>query len=89
MNTYVSYLAFVPPGGGVAPPGTEFIYTLVQWVLFGASAILFIYFVSGLVRAAQTRQSGGQADVAAPVWPLVAAVVLAGSSGIWVAVGAG
>ncbi len=89
MNTYVSYLAFVPPDGGAAPPGTEFINTLIQWVIYGVSAVLFIYFIAGLARAAQTRQSGGQADVAAPVWPLVAAIVLAGASTIWIAVGAG
>lgn len=75
--------AYVPPGNGTQPPGTENINTIIQWVIWGVSAILFVLFIVGLVAAANARNRGGQADAAAPVWPLVCAIVLGGAGAIW------
>lgn len=77
---------YVPPSGGSAPPGMENVNTIITWALWGVGAVLFIYFITGLVQAAQARNSGGRADASAPVWPLVLAIVLGASGTIWNAI---
>lgn len=77
---------YVPPSGGSAPPGMENVNTIITWALWGVGAVLFLYFITGLVQAAQARNSGGRADASAPVWPLVLAIVLGASGTIWNAV---
>lgn len=84
--TLSSVLAYVPPSGGQAPPGVENINTIVTWAMWGASVILFVFFIVGLVQAANARNRGGQADASAPVWPLVLAIVLGASGTIWNAI---
>lgn len=86
MKILTNIAAYVPPSGGVAPPGTENISTVVTWVLWGVGAILFVYFVVGLVQAAQARNRGGQADASAPVWPLILAIILGAAGTIWNAI---
>lgn len=90
MNTLIAVAltvgAYVPPTGGALPPGTEGISTIIQWVMGGVSAVLFAIFITGLVKAGNARNRGGEADVAAPVWPLVAAIVLGAAAGIWAAI---
>lgn len=81
-----SLAAYDPPTSGEAPPGVENINTIITWVLWGVGAVLFVYFVVGLVQAAQARNRGGQADASAPVWPLILAIVLGASGTIWNAV---
>lgn len=85
MNLLSTVRAYIPPAGGTAPPGVEAINTIVTWVLWGASAILFVLFIVGLVQAAQARNRGGSADAAAPVWPLIIAIVLGAAGTIWAA----
>ncbi|WP_282859544.1 hypothetical protein [Pseudoclavibacter helvolus] len=75
--------AYTPPSGGTQPPGTENFNTIVQWIIWGVSALLFVFFIVGLVSAANARNRGGQADAAAPVWPLVCAIVLGAAGTIW------
>ncbi|WP_454115737.1 hypothetical protein [Microbacterium lacticum] len=77
---------YVPPSGGSAPPGMENVNTIITWALWGVGAVLFVYFITGLVQAAQARNSGGRADASAPVWPLVLAIVLGASGTIWNAI---
>lgn len=77
---------YVPPSGGSAPPGMENVNTIITWALWGVGAVLFLYFITGLVQAAQARNSGGRADASAPVWPLVLAIVLGASGTIWNAI---
>ncbi len=77
---------YVPPSGGSAPPGMENVNTIITWALWGVGAVLFVYFITGLVQAAQARNRGGQADASAPVWPLVLAIVLGASGTIWNAI---
>lgn len=67
----------------VRPPGLEGIDTLVSWVLWVVGAILFVLFIVGLVKASSARNNGRDSDVAAPVWPLVGALVLGASGTIW------
>lgn len=86
LASFTALTGYVPPSGGEAPPGVENINTIVTWVLWGAGAVLFIYFIVGLVQAAQARNRGGQADASAPVWPLVLAIVLGASGTIWNAI---
>lgn len=83
MNLLTTVSAYVPPNGGTAPPGVENLNTIVTWVLWGAGALLFVMFIIGLVQAAQARNRGGSADAAAPVWPLVLAIVLGAAGTIW------
>lgn len=86
MNVLTSILAYVPPSGGSAPPGVESINTIITWVLWGVGAVLFVYFIVGLSQAARARNQGGQADASAPLWPLIAAIVLGAAGTIWNAI---
>jgi len=86
MNILNTVSAYVPPSGGVAPPGVENITTIVQWVIWGVAAILFVLFIVGLVKAANARNRGGEADASAPIWPLVCAIVLGAAGAIWAAI---
>lgn len=65
------------------PPGLDKLDTVISWLLWGAGAVLFIFFIVGLVRAGKARHQGGEVDAAAPVIPLVLAVVLGGAGTIW------
>ena len=86
LTAITAFTGYEPPSGGEAPPGVENINTVVTWVLWAAGAVLFVYFIVGLVQAAQARNRGGQADAAAPVWPLVLAIILGAGGTIWNAV---
>lgn len=88
MNAFITAVvgsvgAYVPPTSGEAPPGTDGISTIIQWVIWGVSAILFVYFITGLVQAGKARAQGGEAQVSAPLWPLLASIVLGAASTIW------
>lgn len=78
--------AYVPPSGGVAPPGVDGFNTVVTWVMWGVSAILFVYFIVGIAQAGKSRSRGAEADASAPLWPLILAIVLAASGTIWNAI---
>lgn len=86
LESITVFAAYVPPAGGEAPPGVEGIGTIVTWVLWGVGAVLFVFFVVGLMQAAQARNRGGQADASAPIWPLVCAIVLGAAGTIWNAI---
>lgn len=86
LTAFSALTGYVPPSGGEAPPGIDGFNTIVTWVLWVAGAILFIYFIVGLVQAAQARNRGGQADASAPVLPLILAIVLGASGTIWNAI---
>ena len=86
MKFLTSVAAYVPPSGGEAPPGTDNISTIVQWILWGVSAVMFIYFIVALGQAAKSRKQGGQADAEAPVLVLVLAIILGAAGTIWAAI---
>ncbi|NLR08331.1 hypothetical protein [Staphylococcus epidermidis] len=86
LDTITSVAAYVPPSGGSAPPGVDGLNTVVTWILWGASAVLFVLFIVGLVQAAQARNRGGQADASAPVWPLICAIIVGAAGTIWNAI---
>lgn len=78
---------YTPPDSGTAPPGSEGLNMIVSWIIWGVAAILFIYFVVGLSTAARARNNGGQADVSAPIWPLICAIILGAAGTIWAVIG--
>lgn len=90
MNALLTFAASLPasgiPDGPAAPPGVENISLIVSWVLWGAGILLFVFFVYGIVSAANEKKRGGEVDVSAPVWPLVLAIVLGAAGTIWNAV---
>jgi len=83
MKILTTIATYVPPSGGEAPPGTGDVNTIIAWVIYGVGALLFVYFIVGLVKAANARNRGGEADASAPIWPLVCAIVLGAAGGIW------
>jgi hypothetical protein len=66
------------------PPGTEGLTTVIGWILWAATTLLFIYFVFGLVQAGKARRGGD--PIEAPLWPLVAGFLVGAASAIWTAV---
>lgn len=66
------------------PPGTEGLTTVMGWVLWGATALLFVYFIFGLVQAGKARRNGE--SVEAPLWPMIGALLIGSSGAIWTAV---
>lgn len=86
LTALTTFTGYQPPSGGEAPPGVDGISTVVTWLLWGAGAVLFVLFITGLVQAANARHRGGTADASAPVWPLVLAIVLGASGTIWNAI---
>ena len=87
MKILTSIAAYVPPSGGEAPPGTADVNTIISWVIYAVGALLFVYFIVGLVKAANARNRGGEADASAPIWPLVCAIILGAAGAIWGAIG--
>lgn len=84
LTTALAFLpAYVPPTTGTQPPGMENVSMIIQWVMWGASAVLFTIFLVSIVTAARANKGRGEADVAAPAWPIIGAIVLGGSAGIW------
>lgn len=83
MKFLTSVATYVPPDSGQAPPGMEGVNTIISWVIYGVAAILFVYFITGLVSAARARNRGGEADASAPIWPLICAIVLGAAGTIW------
>ena len=57
------------------PPGTDGILRLLRYGLFA-------YWIRGLVVAGNKRKHG-ETDVEAATWPLVFAIILGASAGIW------
>ena len=66
------------------PPGTEGLTTVIGWILWAATTLLFIYFIFGLVQAGKARRQGD--SVEAPLWPMVAAFLVGSAGAIWTAV---
>jgi len=66
------------------PPGTEGLTTVIGWILWAATTLLFIYFIFGLVQAGKARRQGD--SIEAPLWPLVAGFLVGAASAIWTAV---
>lgn len=66
------------------PPGTEGLTTVMGWVLWVATFLLFLYFIFGLVQAAKARRNGD--SVEAPLWPMLGAVAVGSAGAIWTAV---
>lgn len=87
MNKLINHIpSFVPPTGGVQPPGTENVTTVIQWAIWIAAALLFVYFIAGIVKAGRARRAHDEAEISAPAWPLVAAIVLGAANTIWVTI---
>lgn len=90
MNALLTFAASLPasgiPDGPEAPPGVENVSMIVSWVLWGAGLLLFVFFVAGLVSAANAKRRGGDVDVDAPLWPLGLAIFLGAAGTIWNAI---
>ena len=58
------------------PPGTDGILRLLRYGLWIGFIVLFAYWIRGLVVAGNKRKHG-------ETWPLVFAIILGASAGIW------
>lgn len=57
-------------------PGSENLLTVIGWIMFGGMLALLVFFIIGIVTAANSRRKHAEERVEAPVWPLVGATML-------------
>ncbi|MGV3016899.1 hypothetical protein [Rothia sp. 88186D007BW] len=57
-------------------PGAENLNTVIGWVAYGGMMALLVFFIIGIVKAAQSRRQHAEERVEAPVWPLIGAAML-------------
>ena len=81
--TATNILAQVPnPGGGVAPPGSEGLLTILQWAAWIGIAIGVLgVIIAGITMMIQTRRGEGGEGLAKLGWVLAGCVIVAGASG--------
>jgi hypothetical protein len=73
-------LAVVDPGQGVAPPGSEGIVTIVQWVAWTVLAVCVVGVLLVGARMALAHRRGEGADHAVSLAYVLGGAVLAGSA---------
>ncbi|TYC96190.1 hypothetical protein FQ377_14240 [Arthrobacter echini] len=92
-HTLTTINALTPPRDGslsaqtftpTQPPGTEGLTTVINWILWGAALVLFVFFIFGLVSAGRNRRQGN--EIEAPIWPMAAACLLGASGAVWTAI---
>lgn len=67
----------------VEPPGMSGVHTIISWILWGASGVLFVAFIVGIASAGWAHHRGDPASVSKPVVALVGAAILGASGTIW------
>ncbi|MGY1638775.1 hypothetical protein ACI78V_19175 [Geodermatophilus sp. SYSU D00742] len=78
-------LAVVDPGQGVAPPGSEGIVTIVQWVAWTVLAVCVVGVLLVGARMALAHRRGEGAEHAVSLAYVLGGAVLAGSASALVA----
>lgn len=57
-------------------PGSENLTQVIGWVMYGGMMALLVFFIIGIVKAAQSRKTHAEDRVEAPVWPLIGAALM-------------
>ena len=71
------------PGGGVAPPGSQGLLTILQWAAWIALALGVLgVIIAGITMMIQVRRGEGGEGLAKLGWTLAGCVVVAGASGL-------
>lgn len=57
-------------------PGAENLTTIIGWVMYGGMMALLVFFIIGIVKAAQSKRQHAEERIEAPVWPLIGAAMM-------------